>query len=372
MEAVFGLSTTLINFVIALSVVVFVHEWGHYFVARRNNVHCEAFSIGFGPELFGWTDKLGTRWKVCAIPLGGYVKMFGEGKSANPGDPGEEPIELTEDEKAVSFKYKSLGQRAAIVFAGPAVNFVFAIVVFLFLFMAVGRVVTAPVIGEISAGSAAEEAGLMAGDRILSVNGENIDRFEEMLRLVPLGNGAPMTLLVDRGGVQETITATPKFEERDNGFGEIERRPLLGIASNGETQVIRVGPVKAMELAFTQSYVIVESTIIAVGQMIRGERGMEDLGGPIRIAEYSDRAAQAGLFTFISFLAILSLNLGFINLLPIPLLDGGHLLFYAIEALRGRPLGEHAQEWGLRIGLAFVLTLMVVVTFNDIARLITR
>ena len=380
MEQILGISFTLINFIIALSVVVFVHELGHFLVARWNNVRCDSFSIGFGPELIGFTDRHGTRWKFSLIPLGGYVKMFGEADTANPGakddakDVDEEDNgvgrEMTPAEKAVSFKYKTLGQRSAIVFAGPAVNFIFAIAVFFIMFMSVGRPVTEPIIGNVAEESAAEEAGLLAGDIILAIDGSEIDRFEDLKRVVPLGNGAPMRLTVQRDESILDIVAVPKIVEEVDPFGNPQKRALLGISSTGESHaMVRHNPFSALGLAVTQTYTVVEGTFIAVGQIISGERGTEDLGGPIRIAKYSGQAAESGIVNFIIFMAILSINLGIINLFPVPLLDGGHLLFYAIEALRGRPLSDQAQEWGLRFGLVLVLSLMVFVTWNDILQL---
>ena len=375
MEQILGILSILFNFIVALSVVVFVHELGHFVVARWNNVRCESFSIGFGPELLGFTDRLGTRWKFSLIPLGGYVKMFGEADIANPGagEEGEEdlePKEMTPEEKAVSFKFKTLGQRAAIVFAGPAVNFVFAILVFFVLFMAVGRPVTEPVIGQVVPDSAAAEAGLLAGDRILSIDGQEIDRFEDLQRLVPLGNGAEMRLTILRADDILDVVAAPRVIEETDVFGNPQRRALLGVSSSGESRMlVRHNPISAVGLAVQQTYIVVEGTFIAVGQIISGDRGTEDLGGPIRIAKFSDQAAKSGLANFVIFMAILSINLGIINLFPVPLLDGGHLLFYAIEGLRGRPLSDQTQEWGLRFGLVLVLSLMVFVTWNDILQL---
>lgn len=357
--------------------MVFVHELGHFLVARWNKVRCESFSIGFGPELIGFTDRHGTRWKFSLIPLGGYVKMFGEADIANPsvkdseGDE-EETIErpMTPEQKAVSFKYKTLGQRSAIVFAGPAVNFIFSILVFFVMFMSVGRPVTEPIVGSVVENSAAAEAGLIAGDRILSIDGDTIDRFEDLQRVVPLGNGAPMRMSIQRDGQILEMIATPRIVEDTDAFGNQQNRALLGVASSGETRtMVRHNPITAFGLAVSQTYTVVEGTFVAVGQIISGERGTEDLGGPIRIAKFSGQAAKSGFANFVIFMAILSINLGIINLFPVPLLDGGHLLFYAIEGLRGRPLSDQTQEWGLRFGLVLVLSLMVFVTWNDILQL---
>jgi len=375
-EQLFGVSYTLLNFIIALSVVVFVHELGHFVVARRNKVRCESFSIGFGPELFGYTDRHGTRWKFSVIPLGGYVKMFGESDLANPAPGGKEdtgaerPREPTLEEKSVSFKHKTLAQRAAIVFAGPAVNFLFAIVVFFLIFTTVGRPVTEPVIGSVLPESAAAEAGLVVDDRILKIDGQKVDRFEELQRLVPLGHGAAMVITVMRDGREIELTAFPRISEDSDAFGNAQKRALLGVTASGKARVmVRHNPIEGAVLAIGQTYTVIDSTFVAVGQIISGQRGAEDLGGPIRIAKYSGQAAKSGWINFIVFMAILSINLGIINLFPVPLLDGGHLLFYAIEYVRGRPLSENTQEWGLRLGFVLVVGLMVFVTWNDIAQL---
>lgn len=376
MEQFAGVLFTIVSFLVALSVVVFVHEWGHLWIARRNGVRCESFSIGFGHEIWGWTDRLGTRWKIGWLPLGGYVKMFGEaetmamveGAAAENGDAGK-PRPLTAEERAVSFKYKTAGQRAAIVFAGPAVNIVFAVVVFWLLMWGVGRSVTDPVIGEVLADTAAAEAGFEAGDRILQIDGEEVLRFEDIQRIIALGHGDPITFSVDRGGRRLELSATPRIIEDKDVFGNVQKRALLGIRGSPEAhRREHGGPIQALVWAVDECYDVMAGTVVAVGQMLRGSRGTEDLGGPIRIAKYSGQAAKSGPFNFVIFVAILSLNLGMINLLPVPLLDGGHLLFYAIEAVRDRPLSETIQEWGLRVGLALVLALMVFVTWNDIVQ----
>lgn len=375
MENLYDIPITALSFLVILSIVVFVHEFGHFYIARRNGVRCESFSIGFGPELFGFTDKLGTRWKFSAVPLGGYVKMFGEGETMSAVEGGSEadeppiPRELTADEKKVSFKHKTLGQRAAIVFAGPAANFIFAIAVFWGVFFFAGRPVTEPIVGQVVAESAAAQAGFMVGDKILNVDGVKVDRFEDIQRLIPLAHGAAMTFLVQRDGAELQLNANPRIIEDKDVFGNTTKQARLGIAASGDRRIERPGLVQALGWSVGQTYTVIDSTLVAVGQMISGQRGTEDLGGPIRIAKYSGQAARSGLINFVIFMAILSVNLGFINLLPVPLLDGGHLLFYAIEAVRGRPLPEQVQEWGLRVGLALVLFLMVFVTWNDIVQL---
>ncbi len=375
LEHLFGVPFTLVSFFIALSVVVFVHEFGHFFVARRCGVRCDAFSIGFGPEIFGRTDKHGTRWKLSLIPLGGYVKMFGEGETMQVVEGGkttEVPRELTPEERAVSFKHKTLGQRAAIVFAGPAVNLLFAIIVFWLTFSIGGRPTTDPVIGGVVEGGAAAEAGIQPGDRIVTIDGKPVERFEDIQTMVLLANGAPMEIGISReGGGEQVISVTPRVREDKDEDGKVTKRLMLGIqASREHMTVTRLDPISAAGAAFGQVYDVIHTTKVAVGQMIMGERGTEDLGGPIRIAQISGQAAKTGVLGFILFMAILSINLGVVNLFPVPLLDGGHLMFYAIEAVRGRPLSEQVQEWGLRVGLALVLTLMLFVTWNDIVQLI--
>jgi len=358
----------LLAFIVVISVVVFVHELGHFLVARWCGVRVEVFSIGFGPELVGRNDRHGTRWKVAAVPLGGYVKFFGDA-DASSGRAEEGAAEMTEAEKSVSFHHKSVWQRIAIVFAGPAANFVFAIAVFAAVYATVGQSSIPPVIAEVQADSAAAKAGLMAGDRILSVDGRKVTRFEEIQELVPLGNGASMALTVDRDGETVTVTATPEIREVEDGLGGTRRQAILGVlADTSNRDIVRMGPMEALGAAVGKTYGLVEMTLVTVGQMIGGERGTEDLGGPVRIAQLSGQVAALGLETSILFMAFLSVNLGLINLFPIPVLDGGHLAFYAVEAVRGRPLNETIQEFGFRVGLVLIVALMVFVTWNDIVR----
>jgi regulator of sigma E protease len=373
LEHLFGIPFNLASFVVCLSVVVFVHEFGHFLIARRNGVKCESFSIGFGPELFGLTDRHGTRWKVSLVPLGGYVRMYGESDSMHAVEGGADGTEteqrpMTEDESAQSLKSKTVGQRAGIVFAGPAANFVFAIVVLTCIFMTYGRPVIDPVIGAVNADSAAAEAGLQPGDRFVDIDGTPIKRFEDIQRLVQLGYGETMQVTVNRDGSTVQLSVTPRIVDRPDAFGNVQKTALLGISAGEARTMEHLGPSGALVAAVKQTYEVVEATGVAVGQMISGRRGTEDLGGPIRIYKYSGQAAKTGFAGFVVFMAILSINLGLINLVPVPLLDGGHLLFYAIEAVRGRPLSDRAQEWGFRIGLALVGALTVFVTWNDIVQ----
>jgi regulator of sigma E protease len=357
-----GVAFTIVIFLVVLTVLVFVHELGHYLVARRNGVRVEVFSIGFGPELFGWNDRTGTRWKFSAVPLGGYVKMFGD---ADPMSmPGEQVIVMTAAEREVSFHHKRLGQRAAVVAAGPVANFVFALVVLAGLFSTVGQPYTPADVGKIQAGSAAEAAGIRAGDVITAIDGEHIDRFED----VRLNTGSPLAMVLHRGGSDVTIDVTPRITNFTDRFGNEHKIGLLGIERSG-VNYIRRNPASALWYAAQDTWDLSTGTLQAVWQMAIGLRPADEIGGPLRIAQMSGEVAQGGFVPLLYFMAMLSVNLGLINLFPIPVLDGGHLLFYAAEAIRGRPLGQRAQEYGFRLGLALVLTLMVFATWNDLVHL---
>ncbi|HZU88298.1 MAG TPA: RIP metalloprotease RseP [Stellaceae bacterium] len=354
-------------FLLVLTVLVFVHEFGHFSIARWNGVRVEVFSIGFGPELFGWYDKRGTRWKFSAIPLGGYVKMFGDSDPSS-GLPITDLSQLPERDRHVSFHGKRLGQRAAIVAAGPLANFVFAFAVLAFLFMTYGQPFTPATVGQVTKGSAAAAAGIRPGDRIVSINGQKIDSFEDVQQAVRLDPGLPMTIVVARDGRDLTLHATPQRTEFTDRFGNKYEIGLLGISRRG-VDYVRRGPGAAVLQAGAEVWNLSSSTLQAVWQMVIGLRGTGDLGGPLRIAQLSGEVVQGGTVAFTWFLAVLSINLGLINLFPVPVLDGGHLLFYAAEAVRGKPLGQKAQEYGFRIGLALVLTLMVFATWNDLVHL---
>lgn len=355
-----------VMFLLVLTVLVFVHELGHYWAARRNGVRVEVFSIGFGPELFGLTDRSGTRWKFSAIPLGGYVKMFGDADPASR--PGGDVADMTPEERAVSFHHQSLRARAVIVAAGPIANFLFAILALALLFMIYGQPYTPPVIQQVSEDGAAAEAGLEAGDRIVSIDGRSIDRFEDILQTVLLNPGRRLELVIDRGGTELVKAVTPRAVQVEDRFGNRQTIGRIGVVRGGDAFVKR-DPLSAVWYAGRETIGLVNGTLQAVGQMIAGSRGTEELGGPLRIAQMSGQVAQTSFVAMVWFVAILSINLGLINLFPIPMLDGGHLLFYGIEAVRGRPLGERAQEYGFRIGLALVLTLMVFATWNDLVHL---
>jgi regulator of sigma E protease len=359
--------TYIVPFLIILTVLVFVHEFGHFLIARWNGVRVEVFSIGFGPEVFGWWDRTGTRWKFSTIPLGGYVKMFGD-SDASSGLPVPGLARLAPAEREVSFHYKRLGQRAAIVAAGPAANFLFAVAVLAILFTTYGQPFTPAEVGQVQPGSAAEQGGIQPGDVIRSLDGSTVHRFEDVQQIVRLTPGVPMSIVVSRDGQEQTLRVTPSQTELTDRFGNHYQIGLLGIARSGMEYVKR-DPATAIIQAGAETWNLSVSTLKAIWQIIIGTRATDELGGPLRIAQMSGEVAQGGVVAVLWFMAVLSINLGLINLFPVPVLDGGHLLFYAAEALRGKPLDQRAQEYGFRIGLALVLTLMVFATWNDLVHL---
>ncbi|WP_425404818.1 RIP metalloprotease RseP [Hwanghaeella sp.] len=358
------------NFIPVLCVLVFVHELGHYAVARWCGVRVETFSIGFGKELFGWTDSHGTRWRVSMLPLGGYVKMFGEHSMPSEIEGGSR--EMTAAEQEVSFSHKSLGRRAAVVAAGPAANFIFAILVLAALFMFVGQpkpqdFATAG-IGGVVEGSAAAEAGLIAGDRILSIDGAPIETFGDLQTAVVGSGGQALRFEIERDGAVSFLTASPREVTVSGEDGAEVTSYRLGVHGPAPTYV-KSGVSEALGKATGETWRIITVTLASVGEMITGDRGTEELGGPVRIVQLSNDFAQMGALWLVHFAVLLSVNLGLINLFPVPMLDGGHLLFYAIEGIRGKALDERTQEYGLRIGLALIVGLMVFVTVNDFIHL---
>jgi regulator of sigma E protease len=355
------------GFLVVLTILVFVHELGHYLIARRNGVRIEVFSIGFGPELFGWNDRAGTRWKFSAVPLGGYVKMFGD-SDASSMLPAASTAAMTDEERSVSFFHKRLGQRAAIVGGGPLANFVFAIVVLAVLFATYGQPFTPADVGQVQPGSAAEKGGIKVGDTIVNINGGPIERFEDVQQIVRLDAGSPMSVTVRRDGQLVTLNVTPTRTETTDRFGNRHEIGFLGIGRSG-VEYVRRNPASAVVQAFSETWNLSSGTLQAIWQIVIGTRASDELGGPLRIAQMSGEVVQGGVVPFLWFMAVLSINLGLINLFPVPVLDGGHLLFYAAEAIRGKPLGQRAQEYGFRIGLALVLTLMVFATWNDLVHM---
>ncbi len=362
----------LVPFLFVLTVVVFVHELGHFLVARRCGIGVKAFSIGFGPEIVGFTDRYGTRWKISWIPLGGYVKFIDDENAASAGGGRRTFDQLTPEERARSFQGKSLGQRAAVVAAGPIANFLLAIVIFTAIFGIFGERITAPKVDIVNPGSAAERAGFLPGDRVISIDGTKIETFGEMQRIVAMSPGQPLHFVVDRSGKTVDITVTPELKTITDRFGNEMRIGLLGIqrqAAPEEWTLKRHDPATAFVMAIKETYFVIARSLGYLYDVVSGRESADQLGGPIRIAQVSGQVATAGFLALLNLCAIISVSIGLINLFPIPMLDGGHLLFYGIEALRGRPLSEGTQEMGFRIGLAFVLMLMIFATWNDLIHL---
>ncbi len=365
MEYIASVSSWILPFLIMLTVLVFVHEMGHFWVARRCGVRVEVFSIGFGPEIFGWNDRNGTRWRFSAIPIGGYVKMFGE--QASGADVNVEAPVISESERADSFAAKTLAQRSAIVFAGPAANFVLAVVLLAGMFMVVGQPFTPADISAVQPGSAADKAGLEPGDVIVAINGTEIERFEQVVSIVQIAPGQPLEIAVERGGRRVVLNAVAGFHEFEDRFGNTQTIGRLGVSrGGGDRKLVRHDPATAVWRASVETVVLSGRILEFVWQMITGARTTKDLGGPIRIAQMSSDMWQLGIESMIMFTVALSINLGLLNLFPVPMLDGGHLLFYFFEAIRGKPLGERTQEYGFRIGIVMVLGLMVFATWNDL------
>jgi regulator of sigma E protease len=370
--------TTLLHhawsFILILSVIVFIHEFGHYFFAKLCGVRVEVFSIGFGRELFGINDRSGTRWKFSLLPFGGYVKMFGDAGEASTPDSGALG-QMSEADKAVSFHHKPLWKKAAVVVAGPVANFILTIAVFTYFLYSSGMASTEPVIGEVMPDTPALEAGLMAGDRILSVDGVGVESFGEIARRILPNLGEAVTLKLLRDEDEITLELTPiEFTEKD-ALGNDVTRPLIGIKSQ-ELTIKDLGFTQAIWLATKRTYEMCETSLTFMGQMITGQRSADQLQGPVGIAKLSGQVTQSGetteqtLRTILWFIALLSANLGLINLLPIPMLDGGHLAYYGIEALRGKPMAQRYQEFGFRIGLAIIACLMAFTLFNDIRNIL--
>jgi regulator of sigma E protease len=453
----------VVPFLFVLTIVVFFHELGHFLIARWCGVRVLTFSIGFGPELIGFNDRHGTRWKLSAIPLGGYVKFFGDDNAASVPDQ-DALAQMNEAEQRDSFFYKPVWRRAAIVAAGPIANFILAIAIFAALALLLGKQVTVPRLDEVKAGTAAAAAGFKPGDIVVSIDGKPVEGFGEVQRVIAMNPNVPLTFVVDRGGAPATVTATPQQREERDRFGNVQRlgaldisgpimparvvslvpgsaaanagfevgdrvrkidgtpvasfndlrnivgaspeKPLefevdrggrtvvlratptshsekdpsgatkrvgqLGISGGYEpadTKAIKYGPVGALSNGISETWFVIERTLSYIGGVVVGKESVDQLGGPIRIAQVSGQVATAGFVPLINLAAVLSISIGLLNLFPIPLLDGGHLLFYAIEAVRGRPLSDRAMEYGFRFGLAVVLLLMLFATYNDLLHL---
>ncbi|MCB1513248.1 MAG: RIP metalloprotease RseP [Hyphomicrobiaceae bacterium] len=359
--------TVLASFLFVLSVVVFFHELGHFQVARWCGVKVKAFSIGFGREIFGFYDRYGTRWRVAWLPLGGYVKFMDDESAAST--PSADALKgMTAEERAGSFHLKPVWQRAAIVAAGPIANFLLAIIIFAAIFVTYGVTTQEPRVGTVVPDSPAAAAGVQPDDLVLKIQGESIESFGDLQRIVSLSPGEDLEFQLDRAGQLVTVRIRPKLTEHEDAFSGKVKTPIIGITSKlGAQRTTRsVGAGEAVLLGVEQTKVIITSTFAFLGGLVRGQQSADQLGGPIRIADVSGQVAKFGVQPLLHFIGVISVSIGLLNLFPIPLLDGGHLMFYAIEAVRRKPLSERSQEIGFRIGLAIVLMLMVFATLNDL------
>jgi regulator of sigma E protease len=362
----------VIPFLFVLTIVVFFHELGHFLVARWAGVKVLTFSLGFGPELAGFNDRHGTRWKISAIPLGGYVKFFGDESEASTPASAETLAGMTEEERAGSFHHKKVGPRAAIVAAGPIANFILAIVIFTCLYTFIGKPSTTARVDKVEASSAADRAGFQVGDIVTAIDGSVIGSFYDMQRTVSIHAGDKLNFTVKRGDSTLQLQGTPELREVKDSFGNVHRLGVLGITRStnpGDAVMERVDPARALWMGVKETWFVIERTLSYIGGVFTGREAADQVGGPLRIAQISGQVATGGFFALIQLAAVLSISIGLLNLFPVPLLDGGHLLFYAVEAIRGRPLSERAQEVGFRIGLGLVLMLMVFATYNDILHL---
>jgi regulator of sigma E protease len=366
-----GVIGYVVPFLFVLTIVVFFHELGHFLVARWAGVKVLTFSLGFGPELCGFNDRHGTRWKISAVPLGGYVKFFGDDSEAST--PSSTTLAtMTEEERKESFHHQKVGPRAAIVAAGPIANFILAIVIFTGLFTFFGKPSTTAQVDSVQADSAAAAAGFQPGDVVTAIDGTVIGSFSDMQRIVGTEAGQTLKFTIKRGDSTIELQATPELKEIKDSFGNVHRLGVLGITratAPGEVATERVNPATALWLGVKETWFVVDRTLAYIGGIFTGREAADQLGGPLRIAQISGQVATIGLSALIHLAAVLSISIGLLNLFPVPLLDGGHLLFYAIEAIRGRALSERAQEMGFRIGLGLVLMLMVFATYNDILHL---
>jgi regulator of sigma E protease len=368
-----GVVAYIIPFLFVLSIVVFIHEFGHFLIARLCGVRVLVFSIGFGPELAGFNDRYGTRWKISAIPLGGYVKFFGDESAAStPDAPRLEA--MSPSDRAQSFFFQPVFKRAAIVVAGPMANFLLAIVIFSAMLMFYGKQTMSARVDAVQPDSAAAVAGFQPGDLVVAIDGRAVDSFADMQQIVSESAGDPLVIKVDRRGEPLVLKATPVLKEVKDTFGNVHRIGILGISrsmAEADLKYQPVSPPRAVWMAVQQTWEVVDQTLSYLGGVVTGHKSADQLSGPIGIARVIGQAATISVAFVIHIAAVISVSIGLLNLFPIPLLDGGHLLFYSIEALRGRPLSERAQEVGFRIGLAIVVMLMIFATFNDIVHLTT-
>lgn len=363
---------TLPAFLLVISLIVFIHEMGHYLVGRWSGIRILQFSFGFGPELVGFTDRHGTRWKISAVPLGGYVRFYGDEDAASKPDFAALD-ELPPEERARTFMGATLWKRAATVAAGPIANFLLAIVILTVIFMSVGKYVADPIVTEVTANSAAEAGGVLKGDYLLALDGNAVETFDDVRRYVSVRPDTPVTITVRRHGERIDLHVVPKMTEITDQFGNKMELATIGIITSrdeGNMRIVSFSPLGAVVEAVKETGHIVTGTYDYLANLVTGRMKADQLGGPIRVAQASGQVATLGFIALMHLAAVLSVSIGLLNLMPVPVLDGGHLLFYAVEALRGRPLGEMAQGIAFRIGLVLVLSLMVFATWNDITSLL--
>ncbi|WP_296037284.1 RIP metalloprotease RseP [uncultured Agrobacterium sp.] len=372
MAAVNFLTGYMVPFILVISLLVFVHEMGHYLVGRWCGIRSTAFSVGFGPELIGFTDKRGTRWKISAVPLGGYVKFFGdEDVSSKPDSDGLSGLTL--EERAQTLAGAKLWKRAATVAAGPIANFILAILIFMVLFTVYGRMISDPVVSEVRPESAAQTAGILPGDRLIAIDGEKVQTFEDVRRYVSIRPGTQINVTVERDGRDLSLPMVPTRTETTDQFGNKIELGIIGITTDqtrGNFRHVSYTPVEALVEGVRETGHVITGTFNYIGNLVTGRMNADQLGGPVRVAQASGQVATLGFGALIQLAAVLSISIGLLNLMPVPILDGGHLVFYAIEAVRGRPVGSGAQEVAFRIGLAMIFSLMVFATWNDISSLI--
>ena len=359
----------IIPFMVLILVVVFIHEYGHYYFARRYGVGVTDFSIGFGKELFGWNDKSGTRWKICWIPLGGYVKFFGDRNVFSQADQEELLKKYNKEDQDKLFVTKPLYQRALIVAGGPVANFILAIIIFLFIYMFVGKDFTPAIIDEVQKDSPAEIAGMKKNDIIVEIDNIKVESILDVSKLIAMSTSEFIDFKVSRYEKEILLKVKPNLVESEDNLGNKINKRMIGIMLspyNNEIKHIKLGPVKALVHSLNEVYFVTTSSLKYLGSMLTGAGDSSQLGGPIRIAKISGQVAEFGIIPFISMMAYISISLGLINLFPIPLLDGGHLMFYAFEKILGRPLSQKTQEGFFRIGMFLLLSLMFFATFNDL------
>ncbi len=353
------------SFVVIISVIVFIHEFGHYWVAKKCGVKIESFSIGFGKELCGWTDKHGTRWKIAPFPFGGYVKMLGDENAASVPD-SDALANMTEEDRKRAFPNKKLWQRFLIVRAGPAANYILSAVIFAGFFGYYGKPSTMPIVGSVVAESPAAKAGFQEGDIITRINSDSIDSFRHIVSIVAIHPEVELDVSFTRDGEEHNVKITPEKKVQKDNFGNNIEIGLMGVRAAGKSQYEKVGYLTAVKLGINETYLMTKRTLEAIGQIITGKRSADQLSGALRIAEYAGKSVERGMETVFWFMAVLSLNLGLINLFPIPMLDGGHLFLYTIEGIRRKPLTEKIQEIMFRVGFTALIFLMVFAIYNDL------